>query len=459
MLRKILFNRFFILSLLTIIVQQSVVSSSTIWLAQIIERLNHGEDFRTFLWLFLISMAVPTLLGFFIGIFNTKWRLTSYASLIATYETQYFGRLKLWRDRKTKEQANTFLNNEALSIVDGFVPFISDLIATSLNVIFNVITIVYAVDSGFLAAYLVSLVIIFVTTIVSRKSLETKTADAQAAKVKFNDRLLKSWDNIVLANTYCHTNWNKSIHCTFKDFSTLEFRQYVASNLTSHAMSLLALSPVIIALIHMVYLNSNNSSYLLILFSSLMRQIIVLNHMTIVVHYIVESTRFSSRLSGLKNMLNLSRSEPMAGIINWSLLDFSIGNQKLNLTDIDDLSRRIQSQQLTSGRITLRGSNGAGKSTCLLALKTEHRNEAFYLPPASDLEFASAESSSSTGEKLKGALLEIISEVSAPIVLLDEWDANLDEDNKLHLSQLIDQLAQSKLVIEIRHGLKLKGTK
>ena len=52
---------------------------------------------------------------------------------------------------------------------------------------------------------------------------------------------------------------------------------------------------------------------------------------------------------------------------------------------------------------------------------------------------------------LKEQLEEVYKYVEAKIILLDEWDANLDAVNQSQLSQLIDQIAQIKCVVEVRN--------
>lgn len=37
------------------------------------------------------------------------------------------------------------------------------------------------------------------------------------------------------------------------------------------------------------------------------------------------------------------------------------------------------------------------------------------------------------------------------VIILDEWDANLDNINKNYLDELINELAMEKLVVEVRH--------
>lgn len=49
------------------------------------------------------------------------------------------------------------------------------------------------------------------------------------------------------------------------------------------------------------------------------------------------------------------------------------------------------------------------------------------------------------------ALQEIVSHTGAPIYLLDEWDANLDPNNRAAADALVEQLAERARVVEISH--------
>lgn len=103
------------------------------------------------------------------------------------------------------------------------------------------------------------------------------------------------------------------------------------------------------------------------------------------------------------------------------------------------------------GRVTIRGENGTGKSTVLLLIQYELLSRSFYLPAQHHLSFNSIKANYSTGETLKLYIQEIFYKVEADCILLDEWDANLDKFNQSEISQLIDKLARSKTVVEVRH--------
>jgi len=57
----------------------------------------------------------------------------------------------------------------------------------------------------------------------------------------------------------------------------------------------------------------------------------------------------------------------------------------------------------------------------------------------------------SSGERQLRALQEIVAHTDASIYLLDEWDANLDPNNRAAADALVEQLARRARVIEISH--------
>ena len=140
------------------------------------------------------------------------------------------------------------------------------------------------------------------------------------------------------------------------------------------------------------------------------------------------------------------------------------GNTEVQCNNLKDALAIVLMQPL--GRINVRGSNGAGKSTLLVALKEQLRGKAYYWPTADRLSFAYVDETLndddqehhvarpqgfSSGEQQIAALTEIVAKTSAAVYLLDEWDANLDSNNRAQAQALIDQLARRARVVEISH--------
>jgi ABC-type transport system involved in cytochrome bd biosynthesis fused ATPase/permease subunit len=142
------------------------------------------------------------------------------------------------------------------------------------------------------------------------------------------------------------------------------------------------------------------------------------------------------------------------------------------VSSVDEAMRLVLSER--TGRVNVRGGNGSGKSTLLAALKAEIKNRAYYWPTSDRLAFqftnrqpededdvddgettlSSARRKHkgfSSGERQLRSLQEIVAFTDAPIYLLDEWDANLDANNRAAADALVEQLAQRARVIEISH--------
>jgi energy-coupling factor transporter ATP-binding protein EcfA2 len=141
------------------------------------------------------------------------------------------------------------------------------------------------------------------------------------------------------------------------------------------------------------------------------------------------------------------------------------------VSSLDDAIGLILSRP--TGRVNVRGPNGSGKSTLLTSLKSAVRTRAYYWPTADRLAFqfahgleevelddegepmtpapAGKRPGFSSGERQLRALREIVAETDAPIYLLDEWDANLDPNNRAAADALVEELARRARVVEISH--------
>jgi energy-coupling factor transporter ATP-binding protein EcfA2 len=144
------------------------------------------------------------------------------------------------------------------------------------------------------------------------------------------------------------------------------------------------------------------------------------------------------------------------------------GEHAASVASLDEAMALILARP--TGRINVRGANGSGKSTLLTSLKSAVTTRAYYWPTADRLAFEFAQgqdeietdedgdplpgakkSGFSSGERQLRALQEIVSRTGAPIYLLDEWDANLDPNNRAAADALVEQLAARARVVEISH--------
>jgi len=111
---------------------------------------------------------------------------------------------------------------------------------------------------------------------------------------------------------------------------------------------------------------------------------------------------------------------------------------------LDDL----RSGKTDRGRFLITGENGSGKSTFakrayLLSTK------AILVDPTTNFAPESGENLS-TGNLFLGNLKKVLKE-SPSVLILDEWDANLDKSNTSIIDAKLNDFANDHLVLEIRH--------
>lgn len=100
----------------------------------------------------------------------------------------------------------------------------------------------------------------------------------------------------------------------------------------------------------------------------------------------------------------------------------------------------------------MRGPNGSGKTTLLLGLKAADPDNTLYLPVSFEqLAWRSALDGLSSGERMMRVLAEVGEMPEVRCLLLDEWDANLDQGNIRRADAALAELAQRKVVVEVRH--------
>jgi ABC-type molybdenum transport system ATPase subunit/photorepair protein PhrA len=183
-----------------------------------------------------------------------------------------------------------------------------------------------------------------------------------------------------------------------------------------------------------------------------------------------------TRIKGVCEHIRPAPAPDFVDRIGFGRIVLGDGDGERSCTSLAEAIQYVLSRR--TGWIAVRGGNGAGKSTLLAALKAHLRGRAYYWPnhdrlsfrfnttllAASDQASATAidvdaegedategKSGYSSGERQLQVLREIAANTDHAIYLLDEWDANLDAENRSAARAIVDVLAQRALVVEISH--------
>lgn len=106
-----------------------------------------------------------------------------------------------------------------------------------------------------------------------------------------------------------------------------------------------------------------------------------------------------------------------------------------------------QVHRTRNGRYLVTGANGSGKSSLLKVIKERAADAILFTP---ETHFLESGRELSTGQRRIKEIENVLS-TSPALLMLDEWDANLDESNRRKVDQLLDEASRRLVVIEVRH--------
>ena len=450
----LLVNRYGIGSFAILTIQQAIEASSTLWLVFVMQSITSGEPFFTYLLFYLSTLVLPYIPGCIACILRIYWKQEALRSFVNSFIASNRGNIGDWNNQGMREEKLSILTGEAPTAINALIDYIFDLYSYISSVFFNIIALSIVVEPLFAVAYGISVSTVIFVMGLKRSQQKKLTNNALTARIDLTQSLLAAWDNVLIGNDYNFKLWiekktqrlNRSLR---RNIDLERFDQVMAI-----VVSLMTSIPSLIVVIYFVYINQHDPVRL----SSF---IVTLPMLFLILSYTYQTLSLAFRWGMHKSKLialfkAIQPSSPLPEMPE--MMERKVKWDKIKMTNVntENMSAAFTPNHLvtranTSGRITLRGENGAGKSTLLMILKQTLKRKAFFLPTQSHLSFSSSSLNHSTGEGLKNRLIEILEKVDADTLLLDEWDANLDQENRETLSNLIDNIAQRKCVIEVRH--------
>lgn len=456
---KLLTNRWALGCFAFVGLQQILESSATFWLVTLTERITTGGDYFPILLVYLLTLLLPYIPGCIGQIFKASWKQEAQRSFVNTFVASHKDNIVEWGNRGRKEEKLSILTAEAPTTLHTFIDYAWELYTYVVNVTCNIIVLSLVVEPLFAVSYGFSLTCVFLIMRAKRRSQRQLTQKAIIARVDLTQSLLAAWDNVLVGNKYNFKLWNEKTsqrlkRCLQRNIDLERFDQVLAISvalitsvpsiavvlysMTKYQGDVVKLASFAVILPMLYLLLSYTYQTLSLVFRWGMHRSKLITIYRSIEPVIDSPTKMEKKIKWPKLMATFSTKAPDDHI--------SVMTPKAFLSQED-----LVVQAMEKGRLTIRGENGSGKSTALMLVKNHFANRAFLLPTHSQLSFVSEGNKYSTGEALHNRLVEILEKVDVDVLLLDEWDANLDEDNRARLSVLIDELSQKKCVIEVRH--------
>lgn len=406
-----------------------------------------------FLWI-VLAQSASYLIGASSWIFAEQAGFGAYGRYILLFNRTNRGKTDVLRALSVRESAEPFITNEVFHIIFEFIYELEADLKLFLGLLFNIGVLGYTLDGGLPWVYASVFALLLGMQWVLRRPIANAYLKQQSDTNRMTAHTYQAWNNIFAGNRYNFRIW----HAGFKDRLRIALRSTIRAILAREGLAavggVVALGIVFTYLAVIVASVTENTSLLITLATTLPRQI----EMSSNVHRLASGWNdllaIWTRIGGACKAMDPHADSSIEHRIQFDRLHiFHVGN-RIFCQQLEDLIFYIQT--IKSGRIELRGFNGAGKSSLLTALKRALGSKAYFLPHSDKLTFAYINQEEekfdySSGETQLYALKEITEHSNCQVYLLDEWDANLDMENRAKAELYIEALADRAVVVEISH--------
>lgn len=434
-----------------LLIQQTIMATSTIWIVELIEHIQEGHFSYTLLALYLGSLLLPYIPGAGAEFQMERAKIKANLHFVDLFVKTHKGEVVEWTNTAHHSSKSTVMTSEAPQTINTYIDYIYYFAQYGISSAINIVVIAIVVEPLLLVTYLSGVFLAFIILRLQAKRKRISSLRAQQGRMKWVSMLLKAWDNILLNNNYNLTMWRSKIDQRGKRLMGSRVRLESLTQVVRIAMAFALLGPSCVLIISLPWLYGDNLTHLAMMVVALPRLFQILSYSYDLLYQLADYPMQKSYLHTVLKHLNIlsysindNASETLSSRIKWDKIKLTSDNEQIPL-------KSFINALPSTGRFTVKGENGSGKTAFLLHLKMINGENAFYLPVKHDLVFKRSTSDSSTGQLAHKTLAEIFHKLNAPIVLLDEWDANLDHVNQQELSRLIDLLALKKCVIEVRH--------
>lgn len=433
------------LFLLFLVIEQAIVASSTFWLTWLAKEIvGNGPLLFPFIG-FTCSLTLVYIPSTLKNIYLAKAKVDSLARYVDMCARGLRCVPHLSRSTAFQREKRHAIETESFLVIGETLDFANLSLGLLLNVVFNVSALCIAFGSNLLWAYLLAAAIGIALTAGSARRVRSDSTAMQESRARAYGALPGAWDAITLGNAYNFELWSNDFGRKLDEhLSKVSAATRNIEVLTSLTLWVSVL-PIIAVMAHAMFSKDSDAAMKAMILATFPRQIQVIQYIAEIVNCLLNWNAVQERLAGIAR----------ASVVDPDAKGMSGRIQHDKIACVDAAGQRVELEGFKPpevGRLTIRGENGSGKSSFLLDLKRRHPEDSVILPAHHRLHFASAaETDVSTGQKLSRILEELCCVEPLGLLLLDEWDANLDPENMQRIDAAIDRLAQRCCVVEVRH--------
>ena len=444
--------------MLALLVLEALLSATTTWLViQASRDVAVGRFIvADLVWIFL-AQAASYISGAASWIFAEQAGYRAYGRYILRFARLNRGQPMLLGDRHMREQVEPFLTGETFTVFYLLMYELEGDLKLLLGLAFNAFVLGMEISGGLPAAYVLVFCALLLVQAWLRDPIGRAYRQNQEARNRMTVQAYTAWDNVFSGNRYNLRLWLAGFKTRLRSALRAQIKAVAAREGISAAGGIVALA-VVIGVMIAIAAGQSDAAVLIAMAATLPRQIEMTQDVNELASGWNELIAIWARLGGVTENLRPAADPAHDQRIQFRDLVLRDTEGALGVRSVEDALATVLSRP--TGRLQLRGGNGAGKSSLLAALKRRLGRRAYYWPTHDRLAFQFGEVPAdkrrrrkgySSGERQLRALREIVEQTDSSIYLFDEWDANLDKRNRQAAEALMEALAQRARVVEISH--------
>lgn len=478
-LAKFVLGRSFYAMVALLVIEALLTAATTYFIIQA-GRDVANDDFLTgdLLWI-LGAQSAAYIVGAISWIFAERAGFGGFGKYMQRFARDNRHQTKLLHEKGTREIVEPFLTGETFHIFFQLVYELEADLKLALHLLFNTAVLGSEIDTSFPVAYGLAFTVLIAMQIAARKPVARAFLENQRQTNRMTAQGYTAWDNVFAGNGYNLRLWLAEFKVRLRDALKAQIWAIMTREGLSSASGIIGLAIIFFAIVVVAMRNAGDTEMLVILAATLPRQIEMTKDMYSLASGWNDMVAVWARLGGAVDSMRPDADPDYNSRMKFGRIMLREGDAVVAVGSLDEALRRIYAKP--TGRINVRGGNGSGKSTMLAALKAAIKNRAYYWPTTDRLAFQFARGIDpegvddegvdaellreageiapplvkrigfSSGERQLESLREIVRHTDAAVYLFDEWDANLDTQNRAAADALVAELATRARVIEISH--------